>query len=221
MKDFLSIQFILSPDVEAHLALGDLMSIMREIKCPLPTAYYDTSINALLLVWVYEKNKNEQAWDVLHHVPYLLFYKCMKPMVLFYNKYKTTPIISSSEHNYRLSRFGNPHMFIYIDRSLLNLDNTSILYESSFDYDMYISSVHDLLVEYLDMFNHSNRMKLKNLDIGTIYTIYKKIESILITMVGNISEDDINRVENALDYINDILVSKFNTNIEGNSAINY
>ena len=73
MKDFLSIQFILSPDVEAHLALGDLMSIMREIKCPLPTAYYDTSINALLLVWVYEKNKNEQAWDVLHHVPYLLF----------------------------------------------------------------------------------------------------------------------------------------------------
>lgn len=214
MKDVFSIQFILSSDVEPHLPLCDLMGIMRAIKCPLPSVYHDTSINALLLVWIYEKNANEQAWDILHHIPYLLFYKCMKPMVLFYTKYKTTPIISSSEHDYRLLRFGNPHMFIHVDKKILNLDNTSILHENSFDYDMYISSVHDLLLEYLNMLKQPNIKKLKNLDIGTIYTLYKKLEAILITIAENTSKNDVIRAERALDYINDILVSKFKTNIE-------
>ena len=185
---------------------------MRAVKCPLPSVYHDTDINALWLVWRYDKNENEEAWDILHHIPYLLFYKSMRTMVRFYTRYKTTPIIICSEHNFRLARFGNPHMFLYtanvpID-NLLALDNTSVLHKCSLDYDMYFAGVHELLSEHLVMFEPSNRNHLKNLDIVILYTLFKKLQAIQIAMGGNISENDANKVKNALDYINEVLMDK-------------
>lgn len=181
MNDYFAIEFILEEQSAVLQALNDITLILESCSCILPASYHDPQSNSLILVWRYEKNKNEQAWDVCHHLPHMLFNEKGWDMVKFYNTYHTAPICFSSEHCFHLLRFGNPHNFTFLGDIPLVLENLSILYEHQHDRKKFTASVKDLMQNTIQMINSFANHEIKKLDFATLYLLYKKIEGMSIT----------------------------------------
>ena len=181
MNDYFAIEFILKEQPAVSQALNEITLILESCDCILPTSYHDPQSNSLILVWRYEKNKNELAWDVCHHLHHVLFNEKRRDMVKFYNKYHTEPISFSSEHCFQLLRFGNPHNFTFLGDIPLVLDNLLILNEHQHDRRKFTESVKQLMINTIQMIDSFSNYEINKLDFATLYLLYKKIEGMAIT----------------------------------------
>lgn len=196
MSDFFAIEF---PFV-GESAWQAVSSILRAGNCPMPSAYREEA--SLLLVWHYERNGNECAWEPCHHILHMLLYEKMLDMTRFYNEYKTQPILYSSERLYRVLRFGVPHGFMsYGEQPSLQMDGLVPLHECEWDAPAFQRSTHVLLERTLD---RCSRAELSSWDTSLLYLSYKRIEAMAITC--DYFGDE---VEKAMDALNAAICKQF------------
>lgn len=114
MKNYFAIEFILGSPAMVPQALDDILMIVQSSRCMQPASYHGKGADTLVLVWRYTQHRNQQAWDVCHHIPHMLFHEHHRAFVNFCNKYRTAPVVFSSEECCRMLRFGNPQAFTYL-----------------------------------------------------------------------------------------------------------
>ncbi len=192
MSEYFAIQFPFA----GESAWQELSAILRAGHCPMPSAYRDDE--HLLLVWRYERHMNECAWELCHHVLHILMYEKMLDMSCFYNKFRTEPIICTSERLCRVLRFGLPHGFM-CDGELppLTVDDLEPLYECEMDDTAFQCSVRVLLERTL---SGCSRAELATWDTSLLYLTYKRLEAMAITCNRHDPE-----VEIAMENINEAI----------------
>ena len=192
MSEYFAIQFPFA----GESAWQELSAILRAGHCPMPSAYRDDE--HLLLVWRYERHMNECAWELSHHVLHILMYEKMLDMSCFYNKFRTEPIICTSERLCRVLRFGLPHGFM-CDGELppLTVDDLEPLYECEMDDKAFQCSVRALLERTL---SGCLQAEFTTWDTGLLYLTYKRLESMAITCNSQNPE-----VETAMENINEAI----------------
>ena len=173
MSEYFAIQFPFAGEP----AWPAVSAILRAGSCPMPCAYLDE--DSLLLVWRYERQMNECAWEPCHHVLHMLLYEMMPDMARFYNEFRTEPIICTSERACRVLRFGLPHGFM-CDAELppLEMDGLVPLHECGWDETAFRRSVRALLERTLD---RCARAEVATWDTSLLYLTYKRIEAMAVT----------------------------------------
>ncbi len=192
MSEYFAIQFPFA----GESAWQELSAILRAGHCPMPSAYRDDE--HLLLVWRYERHMNECAWELCHHVLHILMYEKMLDMSCFYNKFRTEPIICTSERLCRVLRFGLPHGFM-CDGELppLTVDDLEPLYECERDDTAFQCSVRVLLERTL---SGCSQAESATWDTSLLYLTYKRLEAMAITCNSHDSE-----VETAMENLNEAI----------------
>lgn len=182
--------------------MNDILRVLQSSECILPACYCDMRTPSLVLAWRYVRNKNELAWDVCHHMPYMLFNENSRALVSFCNKYQTEPVVVGSEPCCRMLRFGNPHAFTYSGDIPLSLSDVSLLLEGDWNPHAFADCVKGLQMRMIQMMRSFEEEEMRKLDFDTIYLMYKKMEAMSITT------DSAEVVQPYLNFLNAIIRMK-------------
>lgn len=199
MTNYIAIEFILGSPEMVQQALDDILMIVQSSRCMQPASYHGWEADSLVLVWRYTQHRNQQAWDVCHHIPHMLFYEHHRAFVNFCNKYRTAPVVFSSEECCRMLRFGNPQAFTYLGGIPWDASDLSLLCDGDFHPQTFMASVEALLAKNIDAIRSFQDSEIGKRDFNMLYLLYKKLEAMAITT------DSTARVQPYLNFLHEHL----------------
>lgn len=179
--NYFALEFIVGSRSEVHRAFNDMLQIMQATHGIMPSFYHDTVSHSLVLVWHYKRHTNDQAWDVCHHIPQVLFNDNRRAFVNFCHQYQTSPIVFGSEPCWRMLRFGNPHAFTCFGEIPWSLSDAEVLHEVEWNPRTFAASVKELQASMVTMVQSFAEAETGKPDFSIIYMMYKKLEAMAIT----------------------------------------
>lgn len=179
--NYFALEFIVGSQTEVHRAFHDMLQIMQSTHCLIPSFYHNKVSHSLVLVWRYNRHTNEQAWDVCHHIPQVLFNDNRRAFVNFCNEYRTSPIVFGSEPCWHMLRFGNPHAYTCFGEIPLLLSDVMVLHECGWNPRAFTACVNELQSGMIKVVQSFAEAETGMPDFSIIYLMYKKLEAMAIT----------------------------------------